>query len=441
MNRLQHIVFREWYTRVRRKAFILGTLLVPFLMAGLVGIMVWMDQSETEHHKVLIVDLAGLVSYEDSTLQAWVPICPDCFPERAHLQYRFGEQTLSDTEFLASDYSMMVFFDDGILQHHTAKFVYEKSPSMSVQSAVERDVSAAIERFKVKEELALDYATYKRLKTKVSLIGQDVVTKDGNAMGRTVIGFVFSLLMFIQIMVYGMHVMRGVIEEKANRIIEVVISVVRPIELMTGKIIGIGLVGVTQVVALVLLGFVIFQVGGLSLEMTGLLTADSNEAVGVDLQTWMRTQDELSFLLDVNWPLMIGAAVIYFIAGFFMYAAVFAAIGSAVEQESDAQYLMIPAMLPLLASYLIAAMAIENPEGQVALVGSFFPLTAPILMLIRLPLGVEWWEMLISISGVILTAYLLVRLSARIFRTGILMHGKRVSLWELLRWLRHNDRG
>jgi ABC-2 type transport system permease protein len=438
MNRLRLIIFREWYTRVRRRAFILGTLLVPILMAILVGFGVWMERAQMEENKVLVADLSGLISYWDEAREAWVPACPDCFPERSHLEYRFAEEALSDDDFLASDYTLMVLFDDGILQHQTAKYVYDKSPALSTESAVENDLSSAIERFKVKEELALNYEAYKRLKTNVRLVGEDVVTKDGNATGRTLIGFIFSFFMFIQIMVYGMHVMRGVIEEKANRIVEVVISVVKPIELMAGKIIGIGLVGVTQVLALTLLGYIVFQVGGISLEASGLLTAASNEGLELDFETWIASNDSLGFLLDVNWPLMIFASLIYFVAGFFMYASLFAAIGSAVDQESDAQYLMIPAMLPLLASYIVAAMALENPEGQVAVIGSYIPLTAPILMLIRLPLGVEWWELTGSIIGVVVTAYVLVRLSARIFRTGILMHGKKVTFRELGRWLRHD---
>ena len=437
MKRLGLIIYREWITRVRRRAFIIGTLLVPVLLAFGVGFGVWMENAEMEHNKVLVVDLSGMITLWDETREAWLPICTDCFPEREHLEYRFRDTPLSDDAFLDSDFTSMVLLDDGILQHGQAKNLYDKSLSISAQSAMERDLSAAIERFKVKEELALDYEAYKRLKTKVSLVGEDIVTKDGNATGRSIIGFIFSLFMFVQIMVYGMHVMRGVIEEKANRIVEVIISVVKPMELLAGKIIGIGLVGVTQVVALSLLGFLVFQVGGQALEMSGLLTSASNEAVDLDLETWMASNDLLAFILDVNWPLMIASAVVYFIAGFFMYAALFAAIGSAVEQESDAQYLMLPAMLPLLASYVTAAMAIENPEGQVAVIGSYVPLTAPILMLIRLPLGVAWWELLLSMSGVIVTAYAFVKLSARIFRTGILMHGKKVSARELFRWMRH----
>ena len=438
MNRLGLIIYREWITRVRRRAFIIGTLLVPVLIAFGVGFGAWMENAEMEDNKVLVVDMSGMITFWDEGREVWLPICPECFPERAHLVYRFGDQALSDEAFLASDFTSMVLLDDAILQHGQAKNLYEKSPSITAQSAIERDLSAAIERFKVKQELALDYEAYKRLKTKVNLVGEDIITKDGNATGRSIIGFVFSLFMFIQIMVYGMHVMRGVIEEKANRIVEVIISVVKPMELLAGKIIGIGLVGVTQVVALTLLGFIAFQVGGQALEMGGFLSSGTNEAVDLDLETWMASNDLLAFILEVNWPLMIACAVVYFIAGFFMYAALFAAIGSAVEQESDAQYLMLPAMLPLFASYVTAAMAIQNPEGQVAIIGSYVPLTAPILMLIRLPLGVAWWELVLSISGVLVTAYAFVKLSARIFRTGILMHGKKATARELFRWLRHD---
>lgn len=438
MNKLGLIIYREWITRVRRRAFIIGTLMVPVLLALGVGLGAWLENTEMEDNKVMVVDLSGMITFWDDSRQAYLPICSECFPERAHLEYRFSDIALDDDEFLLSDFTSMVLLDDGILQHGQAKNLYEKSPSIAAQNTIERDLSSAIERFKVKEELALDYEAYKRLKTKVSLIGEDIITKDGNATERSIIGFVFSLFMFMQIMVYGMHVMRGVIEEKANRIVEVIISVVRPMELLAGKIIGIGLVGVTQVIALTFLGFLVFQVGGQALEISGVLTSSTNEAVELDFETWMASNDLLGFVLEVNWPLMVVCALGYFAAGFFMYAALFAAIGSAVEQESDAQYLMLPAMLPLFASYITAIMAIQNPEGQVAVIGSYFPLTAPILMLIRLPLGVAWWELVLSLSGVIATAYAFVMVSARIFRTGILMHGKKITVRELFRWVRHD---
>ena len=238
MNKLGLIIYREWITRVRRRAFIIGTLMVPVLLALGVGLGAWLENTEMEDNKVMVVDLSGMITFWDDSRQAYLPICSECFPERAHLEYRFSDIALDDDEFLLSDFTSMVLLDDGILQHGQAKNLYEKSPSIAAQNTIERDLSSAIERFKVKEELALDYEAYKRLKTKVSLIGEDIITKDGNAKERSIIGFMFSLFMFMQIMVYGMHVTRGVIEEKANRIVEVIISVVRPMELLAGKIIG-----------------------------------------------------------------------------------------------------------------------------------------------------------------------------------------------------------
>lgn len=436
MKILKHIIYREWITRVRRRAFIIGTLLVPILFAGSIGLGVWLESGTEEESKVLVVDSSGLISRFNERLQAWVPTCPDCFPERTTVRYRFAPESLSDADFLDSDFDLMVSFDDGILQHSSANYYYEKAPAMATERMISEDLASAIERFKVKRDLELDYAAYKRLKTSIRMVGEDVVTRDGNASGRALIGFFFSALLFLQIVIYGMHVMRGVIEEKANRIVEVVISVVTPMQLMTGKIIGIGLVGLTQFVLLSVLGWLVFFLGGQWLEANEILKTSAEAPVALDLESWMSAQSQLSFLLDVNWPLMLVSAAVFFILGYFMYACIFAAIGASVDQESDAQYYMIPALIPPVLSYLIAAASIQNPEGDLATYCSYFPLTSPIVMLTRIPTGVEWWEILLSIVGIVVASYVLLFASARIFRLGILMGGKNLSLKVLLRQLR-----
>lgn len=439
MNGLRHIVYREWITRVRRKAFILGTLAIPLLFAASIALGWWIGQSEADESRVLIVDVAGMVSKWDESVQTWIPICPDCFPERKSLTYRFTDEGLEDDEFVNSDFDVMVVFDDAILQHQRAMFYYEHVPDFDIQSSLKSDLSQALEKFKVNETEDLDFATYQRLKTRISLQGQDIITRDGHAVGRSLIGFVFSLFLFMQILIYGMHVMRGVIEEKVNRIVEVVISVVKPSVLMTGKVIGIGLVGLTQFIALSILMWLIFLVGGAFIENTDVLKSSSDAMVGLDVQSWISSQSELSFLLDVNWPLMLMSTAMFYVAGFALYAASFAAIGAAVEQEADAQYFLLPALAPLMASYLIATLAIENPEGPLAVVASFIPFTAPVVMLIRIPLGVVWWEVLASWIGVAFTAWVLLRLAGRVYRVGILMHGKRPSWKALFKWFRHAE--
>ena len=220
MKTLKHIIYREWSTRVRRKAFWLGTLLIPALLAGSIGISVWMNSGAEKEAKVLVVDASGLISRFDDRREVWLPTHPNCFPERPKLIYRFAPEALGDDAFLESDFDLMVFFDDGILQHSSAKYYYEKAPAMSTERAISNDLASAIERFKVKRDLELDFATYQRLKTSIKLVGEDVITRDGNASGRALVGFFFSAMLFLQIVVYGMHVMRGVIEEKANRIVE-----------------------------------------------------------------------------------------------------------------------------------------------------------------------------------------------------------------------------
>lgn len=442
MTAIGTIIEREFVTRVRRRAFWLGTLLAPLLIFGLMLFAGWVGSTSQEDAKVLVVDEAGLITRFDDQREAWLPTHPTCFPERTNLVYRFAPTPLADTAFLASDFDVMIQFDDAILQHGKAMMYYERTPSLSTSGQITGDLTHAIERFRVKQEAELDYATYKRLKTQVNLVGQDIETKDGGAMGRGAIGFVFSLFLFLQLMVYGMHVMRGVIEEKSNRIVEVVISSVRPTELLAGKVIGIGLVGLTQFLLFVVLGYATTFLGGWVLESAGLLqlpgAADSADlgAITPDLGTWIAANAELSFLLDVNWGLMIGATVLFYAAGFAMFASMFAAVGSMVEQESDAQYLMLPVMVPLLASYMMAAFAIQDPEGIIALVGSWVPFTAPVLMLVRLPLGVPWWEVLLSLLGVVATAWGIILLAGRIYRTGILMYGKRPTLKEIWRWVR-----
>ena len=441
MKSLWIIVRREYVTRVRRRAFIIGTLVTPLILVAVISLLVIVTLNDQSHTKALVVDHAGLITRFDSVNQAWVPTHPEAFPLREVLTYRFAPVTLSDSAFLASDFDVMVEFDDGILQSAKGMMFYDVSPSLQTQSSIQRDLSRAIERFRVKNELALDFETYKRLRTSISLVGQDIVTRDGDANARGIIGFAFSLLLFLLIMVYGMHVMRGVIEEKSNRIVEVIISTVRPMELMLGKVLGIGAVGLTQLVALMLSSWAVFSLGAWGLAESGVLTdlVGGGSGAQVSLTTFMESNEDLRFLLDVNWGLMAGAAAFFFVIGFVLYASLFAAVGAMVDQESDAQYLLLPVMSPLMVSYFLSTAAMSNPEGMLAVVGSYVPFTAPIMMLIRIPIGVMWWEVVLSGLGVLLTAWGMLALAGRVYRTGILMYGKKASFREVWRWVRHRS--
>jgi ABC-2 type transport system permease protein len=247
------------------------------------------------------------------------------------------------------------------------------------------------------------------------------------------------------VMVYGMHVMRGVSEEKSNRIVEVVLSTVRPGQLLAGKIAGIGLVGLTQIVGWAVLSWVLLAVLGVAIEQSAWMeswTATQGLAAGTaDFQAVLAAEEELAFLLDINWGVMLGCGALYFVLGYAMYAAFFATIGAMVEQESDAQYLMLPVMMPLLFSYILASMSIDAPESTLAVVSSFIPFSSPVSMMVRLPMGVPWWHVVLSMSLLAATAIVLVALAARVYRVAILMYGKSPTLREVVRWMARPDSG
>ena len=446
MNRWLIVVGREYKTRVRKRAFILSTLLGPFLMVGIVVVMAFLAISTNEtDSKVLIVDHNNLLTYNLPGEEGQrLPSCPECFPERDFLEYRFASKALDTQEFLESDFTAMVELDDGIMQSAKALLKYESAAPTKVKSAVKRDLGEAIERLRVQNESALDYEAYKKLKVRIGLVTQNIITEDKNIENRSGIGFVFSIFMFMFIMIYGMHVMRGVIEEKSNRIVEVVISVVKPELLMGAKMAGIGLVGLTQIAVWSLLSWLLFLGFGFYAESSGLLLNLMNEQetqlAATDFMTFVESDSDLGVLLQVNWGMMLGWGAFFYIAGFALYSSLFAAIGAAVEQESDAQYLLLPATLPLMFSYIVNIFIIESPDSTLATFCSFFPFTSPITMMVKLSVGVPWWHVVLSALILIMTVYLMVKMAGKIYRTGILMYGKKPSLREMSRWLMYKNK-
>lgn len=440
MNKWLIIVGRELKTRVRRKAFIIATLLGPFLFVGFIAAIVYFTTSSETDAKILVVDSSEILSSERQD-GAVVPNRWECFPERDFLEYRFTKERISVDEFLASDYTAMVEFDEGILQSSKALLEYETTVPLRVKAALKRDLSEAIELIRVKEEANLDYETYKKLKVSIGFVTQDVITKDKNAENRSVVGWGFSMFMFMFILVYGMHVMRGVIEEKSNRIVEVVVSVVKPRQLMAAKIAGIGLVGLSQILIWSLLSWVLFLGFGAYAESSGMLTsilADQGvEVAATDMTTFISSHEDLGFLTQINWVTMLLWGVFFYIGGYALYGSMFAAVGASVEQEQDAQYLMMPVMLPLLFSYILNMQILESPETTLATVCSYIPFTSPVTMMVRISMGVAWWEVLISAIILIITVILMVNLAGKIYRTGIFMYGKKPTLREMLKWMRY----
>ena len=442
------IIRREYLTRVRRRIFIIATFLGPLMLVGGIAGLVVLTQNTEEPAKVWVADYDGILTYESPTDDgmSFRPYFGEqCFPERKLLIYKFGREAKSLDELKAEGFTSMIEFDSGVLQSKKGQLHYVSPPSSKSKRMMERDFSQAIERLKVSEQTRLTYGDYQALKTDITLVGIDMATGEERGEELGVLGFGFSMFMLVFVLVYGMHVMRGVIEEKSNRIVEVVLSTVRPRQLLTGKIVGIGLVGLTQILAWCGLSWCLFQVLGLVIEQSEWIdswaTSQGIASGTADFNTVISAQEGLSFLLDINWGVMLGCGLVYFVLGYLMYAAFFATIGAMVEQESDAQYLMLPGMLPLLFSYVLASMSIEAPESTLAVASSFLPFSSPISMMVRLPMGVPWWHVVVSLLILAISTFIVMAIAARVYRVAILMYGKRPSAREILRWTFRPDSG
>jgi ABC-2 type transport system permease protein len=268
------------------------------------------------------------------------------------------------------------------------------------------------------------------------------------------LAYIFGLLMYMLVFIFGSQVMRGVIEEKTSRVVEVIISSVKPIQLMLGKIVGIALVGLTQFLIWIFLTMAIVTViRGTILNKTDMteITQSVPQNLMSDNMTVTESQAaaqlspelaELSKLFDnamsQPWGLILFSFIFYFITGYLLYASVFAAIGSAVDNETETQQFMLPVTIPIILALMVAIGTMQNPESSLSLWFSMIPLTSPIVMMARIPFGVPYWQLAVSMGLMIVTFMLFVWMAAKIYRTGILMYGKKTSWKEMWKWLRYS---
>jgi ABC-2 type transport system permease protein len=268
------------------------------------------------------------------------------------------------------------------------------------------------------------------VKIATKIISEDGNTSNSKAEASMGIGFICGILIYIFIFMYGTMVMRGVIEEKTSRIVEVIISSVKPFQLMMGKILGVALVGLTQFVLWILLTFVIATIAEFAFIDTSSMTTELNP----EQQSIILSQIS-SLTGGINLLQIFISFIFYFLAGYLMYSALFAAVGSAVDAEADTQQFVIPITIPLLLSFILMQPIMESPDGPLAFWMSIIPFTSPVIMMVRLPFGVANWELALSV-GVLISSFILTTwLAGKIYRTGILMYGKKASYKELWKWL------
>jgi len=440
MDKLRLIIRREYLTRVTKRTFILATFLTPFAFAlffAVVGLIFSYESDDTR--KIAVVD-------EGNILQKAIK-------DEKNLYFKFVDQ---DVETLKQNFDENEF--DGILlipaiadvmnKKHTIYYYADDQPSLDIEILIRQRISNAVREYKI-EELNIERSQLDALNTSIVLEPEPLSDKGEDATRMTgaiaaFLGMAMGFVMYLIVFIYGIMVMRSVMEEKTSRIVEVMVSSVKPFQLMLGKIIGVGAVGVTQVAVwavliptLLFLVQIIFGIDpaayqGNTTEMGGMeIDPDDMEAM-VALA--------LNELGNINWWVILPLFILYFLGGFFLYSSLFAAVGSAIGDDlGEGQSLTLPITIPVILALYIMIVAVQAPNSSLAVGSSLFPLFSPIVMPARLAFNPPVWEVVLSLSLLIGTALFLVWLSGRIYRVGILMYGKKSGIRELMKWIFYRD--
>lgn len=451
MNKTLLIIQREYLSKVKKKSFLIMTILGPIIFGGLIVGVALLAASDTTHHHVLLADDLGYLLEDEILVYQQAGVDRPRFRSTEKLSYDFRKGAVDPKQELESGvYTAVIQLSEISYTDGKVEMFAEKTPSMSIQSRIASDIEDAFELYRAKKN-NISLETYKSIRQSVDInvIKPSAGDKEDLTSVKAMIGFGFALVIYFFIFFYGVQVMRGVMEEKTNRIVEVIISSVKPFQLMMGKIIGIGLVGLTQFLIWVGLTAAIsaFGVGAMQkqllekqkeqlamLDSGGIIEAQnmSDETDAASMQTEM-----LAVIQEVPWTDVVISFLVFFVCGYLLYASMFAAIGASVDNETDTQQFMMPVTLPLIFGYVVSTMMIENPESSIGNIFAIVPFTSPIVMMVKTAIGVSIGLKLLSIVTLVATIFFFVWLAAKIYRVGILMYGKKPSYKELWKWLRY----
>ena len=440
MGKVGLIIKREYSSRVKKKSFIIMTILGPLIMASVFFAAIWISLQEGGTQHVLVVDTTPGALFRNQLQDS----------EQIFFDYRTAD--ISDKEFKESNYSLLLYLNEKIFEVNSGDLFYKELPSFKTQNYIRGQLETTIEKYKLAVN-NIPLKVYTHINTKFQIFTRDIDQKTINNYTKelSLVGYFFAFLIYMFIFMYGVQVMRGVIEEKTSRIVEVLISSVKPFQLMMGKIIGIALVGLTQFALWVILtasSVAILQNTVLNKKMGPKALIENqitqnvvaNDLADVDSAMSTDTMYILDLIERINFPMLIGMFIFYFLGGYLLYAALFASIGAAVDNETDTQQFMMPVTVPLIFAIIVGQFAIQNPTGPASVWFSIIPLTSPIVMMLRVAIGIgpdEIWQLFLSMAILIASFVGTTYLAAKIYRTGILMYGKKVSYKELFKWMFH----
>lgn len=441
MNKIFLIIQREYISRVRKKSFIVMTILGPILMAGIWIAPIYLALKKQEKQKMEVID-------ESFLFKGLIPDKKDI-----HFDYPEISLDLAQADFYNTDYDAILYIPRNIIEGKgSPKIFYKHQLGNATKEYVRSTLNKMLyDIILAKNKVGLDVIREAEVGSRLDLL-QEELQENGKSRKMNTglnygIGYGCGFLIYFFIFLYGVQVMRGVMEEKTNRIVEVILSSVKPFQLMMGKIIGIALVGLTQFLLWVVLTITISSVAGMTVlknvEIEHIQQKEEVLKTGADInyKKMGKIEDSsIAFkLLDdfknIDVVAILFCFVFYFLAGYLLYAALFAAMGSAIDSESDTQQFMLPITIPLIFSLVISQYVIQYPNSNIAIWFSFIPLTSPVVMMMRLPFGVPAWQIAVSMCLLITGFFLTTWIAGRIYRTGILMYGKKVSWKEMSKWL------
>ncbi|MDL2143121.1 MULTISPECIES: ABC transporter permease [Flavobacterium] len=438
MSIISLIIKREFIAKVRNKSFVVMTFLSPLLFVAIAGFIGYLSSMKAETKRIAIHDETGLFA-QDFLKQN---------KEEAEFKYlnlsEIDTKALKDSITNESFDGLIVIPKTGNLSDLESKieFISNNSPSISFIEKTQNVIASKITKINL-ETAKLDTLAIQKAQSDVNI---HLVKASGEESLKGLneikigIGGAFGYLIMMFIIIYGNMVMRSVIEEKTNRIIEIIISSVKPFQLMIGKIVGTSLAGLLQFMIWAIIGL------GLMFAASAFFGVNVGPTARISPELMQSAQHEMSGTAQMYirelWNLPIASIiigfVIYFIGGYFLYSSFYAAIGAAVDNQTDSQQFLLPIIMPLILSVYVGFFTVVNdPHGTIAVVFSMIPLTSPIVMLMRLPFGVPWWQIAISVSLLFATFFLVVWFAAKIYRIGILMYGKKPTWKELYKWLKY----
>lgn len=420
------IIQREFLSRVKKKSFIIMTLLTPLLFIGMAVLIGYISVKSISQKTVVVLDNSGLFG--------------DQLTSSPELQFEFRTGDVAshrqDVATEKTDALLVIPRADQLEAGAPFELFSKKQLGLQFQSKVESQLNNIVREHRLR---AMGIASDQLERVQQSKIQLNTTTLEGRAgdsVSAFVIGYAAGFILYFFMLFYGMSVMRSVMEEKTNRIAEIIVSSVTPFQLMLGKIVGVALVGLTQF--LIWLGIILISGGALAGGMGAGLFSDpgmlqQTAQAGTDPDFLVGLQAIIS---DTNWAYIIFWFLFYFLGGYFLYAALFASVGSLVNEDpQESQQFTLPITLPIILGFVLMTSAVNDPNSGLAVFGSLFPLTSPIVMMARIPFGVPAWQLLSSAALLILGFILTTWMAGKIYRTGILLYGKKITLKEVGKWI------